>query len=109
MAVNPASGTDKRFQPPPAPLDHYEHHEIEALVRACERGEHRAPRTYKSRLVEEGEEEIAARRAEDQQDAAAFSLMFYSGLRLGELLALRWRHIRFMPDMSGLIVSVERA
>lgn len=109
VPVNPVGGTDKRFQPPPAPLDHYEHSEIEALVRACERGEHRAPRTYKSRPVEESDEEIAARRMEDQQDAAAFSLMFYSGLRLGELLALRWHHVRFLPDMSGLIVTVERA
>ncbi|HZV75055.1 MAG TPA: hypothetical protein VFF79_15170, partial [Conexibacter sp.] len=38
VTVNPVSGTDKRFQPPPAPLDHYERHEIEALVRVCERG-----------------------------------------------------------------------
>jgi integrase len=35
--------------------------------------------------------------------------MFFSGLRLGELLALRWRHIRFLPDLSGAIVTVERA
>jgi integrase len=101
VAVNPVSGTDKRFQPRPAPLDHYEHDEIEALVRACESGEHRFARHYKRRPVSEGEEELAARAAEDQQDAAAFSLMFYSGLRLGELLALRWRHIRFLPDLSG--------
>jgi integrase len=80
--------TDKRRQPPPAPLDHYERHEIEALVRVCEQGAHRAPRHYKGRPVVESAEEQAAQRAEDQQDAAAFALMFYSGLRLGELLAL---------------------
>jgi integrase len=98
VTTNPVSATDKRFQPPPAPLDHYEHHEIEALTRACERGAHRAARNYKGRAVDEHPGELAARAAEDQQDSAAFSLMFFSGVRLGELLALRWRHVRFLPD-----------
>jgi integrase len=109
VSVNPVSATDRRYQPPPAPLDHYERNEIEALARACERGAHRATRNYKRRPVIESAEELAARAAEDQQDAAAFSLMFYSGLRLGELVALRWRNVRFLPDLSGVIVTVEHA
>lgn len=106
---NPVTETDKRRQPPPEPLDHYERHEIEALVRACEQGRHRSPRHYKGRPLAESAEELAAMAAEDRQDAAAFALMFYSGLRLGELLALRWRAIRFLPDLSGAIVTVDRA
>ena len=106
---NPVTETDKRRQPPAAPLDHYERHEIEALVRVCEQGRHRAPRHYKGRPVTESADELAAQAAEDRQDAAAFALMFYSGLRLGELLALRWRRIRFLPDLSGAIITVERA
>jgi integrase len=109
VTVNPVSGTDKRFQPPPAPLDHYERQEIEALVRVCEQGKHRAPKHYKGHSVAESPDELAACAAEDQQDAAAFALMFFSGLRLGELLALRWRHVRFLPDLSGVIVTVEKA
>jgi integrase len=109
VMANPVSGTDKRFVAPAAPLDHYERHEIEALVRVCEAGEHRTKRSYKQRPVVESVEELAVRAAEDQQDAAAFALMFYSGLRLGELLALRWRHIHFLADLSGVIVTVERA
>lgn len=109
VMANPVSGTDKRFVPPPSPLDHYERHEIEALVHVCEAGEHRAKRNYKKRPVVESEEEMAVRALEDLQDAAAFSLMFYSGLRLGELLALRWRHVQFLPDLSGVIVTVEKA
>lgn len=109
VTVNPVGGTDKRFQPPPAPLDHYERHEIEALVRVCEQGKHRAPKHYKGRSVAESPDELAACAAEDQQDAAAFALMFFSGLRLGELLALRWRHVRFLPDLSGVILTVEKA
>jgi integrase len=109
VTANPVSATDRRFQPPAAALDHYEHHEIEALVRAAERGAHRATRNYRRRPVIESADELAARADEDQQDGAAFALMFYSGLRLGELLALRWRHVRFLPDLSGVIVTVERA
>lgn len=106
---NPVTETDKRRQPPPAPLDHYERDEIEALVRVCEQGRHRVARNYKGRFVAESADELAAQAAEDRQDAAAFALMFYSGLRLGELLALRWRAVRFLPDLSGAIVTVERA
>jgi integrase len=109
IEVNPVKGTDKRYQLAPAPLDHYERDEIERLVRVCERGEHRARRHYLGRDVRDGAEEMTARAVEDQQDAAAFSLMFYGGLRLGELLALRWKHVHFLTDMSGLIVNVERA
>lgn len=106
---NPVTETDKRRQPPPAPLDHYERDEIEALVRVCEEGRHRAPKTYRGHPVIENADEQVAMAADDQQDAAAFALLFYSGLRLGELLALRWRCIRFLPDLSGAIVTVERA
>ena len=42
LAVNPAAGTDKRREDPPAALDYYEVEEVEALARCCERGQHRA-------------------------------------------------------------------
>jgi hypothetical protein len=42
LPVNPVAGTDKRYEPPPPPLDHYEIAELESLARACERGEHRS-------------------------------------------------------------------
>jgi integrase len=110
LAANPVSGTDKRREPPPAPLDHYEVHEVGALARACERGEHRAKApNYKGRPVELGGDERAARAAEDQQDADLFRVKFYSGMRLGEVVALRWRNVHFLPDLSGAVVNVERA
>jgi integrase len=110
LAANPVSGTDKRREPPPAPLDHYEVHEVEALARACERGEHRAKApNYKGRLVELSDDERAARAAEDQQDADLFRVKFYSGMRLGEVVALRWRYVHFLPDLSGAVIDVERA
>lgn len=110
LAANPASGTDVRHEPAPPPLDHYEAHEVEALARACERGEQRAKApNYRGQPAELSEQEIAARQAEDHQDADLFRVMFYSGVRLGEVVALRWRSVRFLPDRSGAILDVNRA
>ena len=98
LPVNPVVGTDKRREDPPAALDYYEVEEVEALARACERGEHRtgtAPR-------EPGE--LAARRQEDRRDADAFRLLFYTGLRLGEVLTLRWEDV----DLQDRLLLVRR-
>jgi integrase len=89
LASNPVDGTDKRRQAPPAALDYYEVEEVEALAQACEHGEHRAPRAITD------ESELAARRHEDRQDADALRLLFYTGLRIGELLTLRWEDAAF--------------
>lgn len=95
---NPVDGTDKRRQPPPAALDYYEVDEVEALAHACEEGSHRRPR----HLFDESE--IEARRQEDRQDADAFRILFYTGLRVGELLALRWEDV----DLDARILYVRR-
>lgn len=89
LPANPVDGTDKRRQAPPAALDYYEVEEVEQLAAACERGEHRVVR----RMTDEAE--IEARRAEDRRDADAFRLLFYTGLRLGEALTLRWADVDF--------------
>ena len=83
LAANPVAGTDKRREAPPAALDYYEVHEVEALARCCEQGLHhtRTPATDPA--------EIHARRWEDRRDADLFRLLFYTGVRLGEALALR--------------------
>jgi integrase len=58
--------------------------EVEALARACEQGAYR-----KTAAITD--EEAAARGAEDRQDAEAFRVLFYTGVRVGELLTLpRW-------------------
>jgi integrase len=110
LAANPVTGTDKRREPPPAPLDHYEVAEVEALARACERGEHRGKvPNYKGRPMTLSEAEKAVRAAEDRQDGDLFRVKFYSGMRLDEVVALRWRNVHFMPDLSGAVINVERA
>lgn len=110
LPSNPVAATDKRYQPPPPPLDHCEVAELESLARVCERGEHRtAQPSYRGRPNQLSDDEEAARAAEDRQDAELFRVAFYSGMRLGELVALRWRYVHFLPDLSGAVINVERA
>ena len=88
LALNPAAATTKRREPPPAVLDFYETEEVEAIARAAEAGAHRevTKLTY-------DDSELAARAQEDLQDAELFRVAAYTGLRLGELLALRWADV----------------
>ncbi|HEY5198704.1 MAG TPA: tyrosine-type recombinase/integrase [Solirubrobacteraceae bacterium] len=95
LAVNPVDGTDKRREPPPAPLDFYEIEEVEALARVCERGDHRP-----TPGVQPGEQ--TARAVEDHQDAEIFRVLFYTGIRIGELLTLRWADV--MLDVPSILV-----
>jgi integrase len=96
LASNPAAATDKRREDPPPALDYYEVEEVEALARACEAGDHQSARTILD------PEELAARQAEGHQDAEAFRLLFYTGLRLGEVLTLRWEDVN-LPDRLLLV------
>ena len=96
LSPNPVDGTDKRRELPPPALDYYEVEEVEALARCCERGEHRGG----PKAVDPIEQ--AARAAEDRQDAEAFRLLFYTGLRLGEVLTLRWEDVD-LPDRLLLV------
>jgi integrase len=95
LPANPVDATDKRREQPPVALDYYEVEEVEALARACEQGKHRSSNTR-----DEGE--LEARRSENCQDAEALRLLFYSGVRLGEALTLRWADVD-LPDRTLLI------
>lgn len=90
---NPVTSTDKRREQPPESLDYYEVEEVEALARCCESGGHRIARTICD------DAEMAVRTAEDRQDAEAFRLLFYTGLRLGEMLTLRWEDVNLGDRM----------
>lgn len=100
ISSNPAEATIKRREPPPAVLDFYEPEEIEALAQAAADGRHRGPQP---KNLEPGEIEWRAR--EDGQDAELFRLAAYTGLRLGELLALRWEDV----DLEARRMIVHRA
>lgn len=91
LPTNPALATDKRREPDARPIDFYEPEEVLALARAARAGAHRDP----SRPAVSAAEAAERARA-DEQDAALFIVAAFTGLRLGELLALRWRHVDFI-------------
>ena len=97
---NPARDADKRREPHRGALVYYSVEEVEALARALADGRHREASTH-----EISEQERDARRAEDQQDGEMVRVSAYAGLRLGEVLALRWRDV----DFAGHALTVGRA
>lgn len=123
LPENPVEPTDKRRQPPPARVDYYEVEEVEALARAAEQGAHRRPRgranpnhhgpatpaPLSQRQRERQIQEQQLRAAEDRRDGDLFRILFYTGLRLGEIRALRVRDIAFAPDMTGAMLDVQNA
>lgn len=97
---NSARSADKRRQPTAGALIFYQPEEIDTIGRALKQGLHRDPTLP---AVNEGEKRAQA--AEDHQDAEIIRLAAYAGLRLGELLALRWQAV----DFSGCAITVDRA
>jgi integrase len=90
IETNVARATSKRREPDPVVLDFYEPEEVAALARAARAGAHRDPSRP---AISEAERE--ERRRADDQDAALFIVAAFTGLRMGELLELRWRYVSF--------------
>jgi len=97
---NPVKATSKRREMPAAVLDFYEPDETEALARAAACGAHRGSPVYGIDA-----DELEWRAWEDRQDAELYRVAAYTGMRLGELLALRWEDV----DLDGRRVIVHRA
>ena len=91
LAANPAAATTKRREPPPAVLDFYEPDEVELLARAAERGAHRTPGPQRSARTSKlpGAWRIV-------RTPSSIRYAAYTGLRLGELLALRWQDVNLV-------------
>ena len=99
LPANPVLGTDKRLKAPPAALDYYEPHEIGHVARVTAAGKHR--RRSRHELD----------RRTDEQDGELFRLLFFTGLRLGEAVTLRWDDVdlelRTVLVRRGLSADVE--
>jgi integrase len=94
LAANPAKATDRRREAQRPALDTYTVAEIERLARALEDGRHRDPARPASNDADH---------AEDRQDAELVRVAAYTGLRQGELRALRW------SDVGEDVLTVSRA
>jgi integrase len=92
LPANPVRGTDRRREVQREALETYSVAEVERLAGALDAGAHR---TNGARSPTE--------RAEDLQDAELVRLAAYTGLRQGELRALRWR------DVGKGVITVSRA
>jgi integrase len=100
LPANPTGDADRRRERHPDALVFYTPDEVEAIARALAAGEHRDPSRP---AITSGE--LAARKVDDEQDAQLVRVAAYAGLRLGELLALRWRDV----DFAGSALTIARA
>ena len=85
---NPVAGTEKRRETDPAEIVTYTPFEVLVIAEEARLGAHR-----NLTRLEVGAEEQRVRQREDEQDACLILVAAFSGLRMGELLALRWRHV----------------
>lgn len=98
LPANPAIRSERRRPQAPGALIFYTPEEVEALARTLAAGRHRDMRPYH-------DDRSPYMVREDEQDAEAVRVAAYCGLRLGELLVLRWRNV----DWRGSALTIERA
>jgi len=99
LTGNPAAGAAKRRENGPPRLEVFSVEQIEALARAAGSGAWRGPRDHPTAQA------ARWRAEEDGQFAELLRVAAYTGLRRGELVALRWRDVRW----SERVLVVERA
>lgn len=103
LKENPVSQTIKRPEPGPGPIEIFDPAEVMAIAEAARQGLHRGKGGY--RHSEYSAETMAEWQRVNEQDAALFILAALTGLRMGELRALRWHDI----DLENAKVAVSRA
>lgn len=101
LATNAARASAERREADPTVLDFYDVEEVAALARAAAEGRHRDLRRPAVSELERHERKMA-----DEQDAALFTVATFTGLRMGELLALRWRDVRLADGAMTVSASL---
>ncbi len=103
LPSNPARRTDKRREDYSKPPETFTAEQVMALARAAREGLHvNGGRRWASAA------EDVQQRLSNEQDAAIYVVAGFSGLRQGELRALRWRHVRF-ADRTLVVVAAMSA
>ena len=100
LRENPVSGTEKRPEGGAKPIETFDPEEVHAVARAAREGKHRPRPAHDFSPAT-----VAEWKRVNEQDAALFVVAAFTGLRLGELLALRWSDI----DFAGGRITVARA
>lgn len=103
LRYNPVADTAKRPEDGARPVETFEPEEMRAIAEAARSGLHRGRGGYKHSAF--SEETDAEWKRINKQDAALFLLAGFTGLRLGELLALHWSDV----DLERSILSVSRS
>ena len=88
LTFNPVRESDRRRETGRQVNRYLTIEDVEALARAAENGAHR-------KRVASDPDERRWQVHEDRRDAEALRAAAYTGLRRGELVALRWRHVNF--------------
>jgi integrase len=101
LLENPAATTSKRPEDGPSPVETFEPDEIRSIAEAARSGRHRRRSGY-PQSVFKAETEREWQRINDQ-DASLFIIAATTGLRIGELGALRWSDVNL--DEGYLTVS----
>lgn len=103
LPSNPFAGTAKRPEDGAKPIETFEPEEILAIAEVARAGHHRGrsgyPQSNYSAATEREWERI------NEQDGGLFTIAACTGLRLGELLALRWRDV----DLDSEVMIVSRS
>lgn len=90
LRENPAADTHKRPEGGAKPIETFEPEEVQAIARAAREGSHRRRPAHGYSAATDAEWQRI-----NDQDAALFVVAAFTGLRLGELLALRWSDLDF--------------
>ena len=100
LRENPVRATEKRPEGGAKPIETFDPEEVEAIARAAREGQHRPRRDENHSAASDAEWQRV-----NDQDAAMFVVAAFTGLRLGELLALRWGDV----DFTDARLTVARA